>query len=548
MRNLSKLIIAVLLLNLTNSGATFASAENPVIDEGWVSPDWPIKGKLNLTFQDKTRGVGSPFLIQNEKVCSSLSDIRCSDPNAFYEYFTRLSKCENFSQMDCIETITANLDSKTVIGEFVAQFPTKIITPYSSDESLQLPKANNGGIWEFPSISNTAGDKYFVNVSMGGVKTKNDKKFVANFLSASIFGAEIVPIKLRMGRDGVPDDGSSYVLETTRPDGTPTLGAIGIYGPYEDEPLNCVMSGEGKCVNRKALPKNIKFELNLRLSNSPSGWFHGRISDPNILIKSLEEISGVSLSISGGSMDIPAIGFSKPWEQVDKTLQNKYLSGGFGPWTGCRWCSTNPLEATTTSQPPSYGDEAIAELTSWLPFISDRSSADINTWSVRTLDNSEMKGANKCFTKTAQLNGIVTSNSTVYSAGPPKFDGSSLNYQVAAPHLMSNGTIKRGAYTLVIRSDVARCVYGFSAAPIKASISIVNDEGVNTLATTTVSEKDNWIKLSAYNFTYSSPVIKVKLSQTKNQKYSISCFKGKVIKKVTSTKPKCPVGFKLKTN
>jgi hypothetical protein len=203
------------------------------------------------------------------------------------------------------------------------------------------------------------------------------------------------------------------------------------------------------------------------------------------------------------------------------------------------------LEATTTSNPPPSGEESISELTSWLPKISDKSSADINTWSIRTLDSREMNGANRCFTKTSQLNGIVTSNSTVYSAGPPKFDGSSLNYKVAAPHLMSDGSVKRGVYTLLVKSDVARCVYGFSAAPIKASVSVINEQGVNTLATTTVSERDNWLQLSAYNFTFSAPTIKVSLSQAKNQRYTISCVKGKVTKKVTGTKPKCQKGFKI---
>jgi hypothetical protein len=36
------------------------------------------------------------------------------------------------------------------------------------------------------------------------------------------------------------------------------------------------------------------------------------------------------------------------------------------------------------------------------------------------------------------------------------------------------------------------------------------------------------------------------LQQAKNQRYTISCIKGKVTKKVTGTKPKCPSGFRLK--
>jgi hypothetical protein len=115
-----------------------------------------------------------------------------------------------------------------------------------------------------------------------------------------------------------------------------------------------------------------------------------------------------------------------------------------------------------------------------------------------------------------------------------------------SPHLNADETEAIGTYDLVIKSEVARCIYGFSNAPIQASISIVGSNGENKVATTVINEKNGWLYLSANGFTYSSPIIKVKLSQAKNQKYSISCVKGKVTKKVTGTKPKCPAGFKIK--
>jgi hypothetical protein len=547
MNKLLKFFVIPLILSFVYPISSPVSAQDVVIDEGWVSPDWPLKGYLNVTFQDASRSVGAPFLIQGEKICSSLSDPRCSDLNKGFEYFTRLGPCENSEDLDCIESVTALIDTKTISGKFVEFFPLRNVTTYQDNPSQSLPKARSGSIWEFPTLINSAGEKYFVNVTMGGKKSKDENSFAPNSLAISVFGSELIPIKSRSGSDGTVDDGSSYVLENKRSDGSTTLGRIGVYGPYEDEQVNCVMSGDSKCLNRKALPKDVGFSFSLRLSKSPSGWFHGRIKEPNISINNLSNGPGVKLSISGGSLQVPTVGFSKPWATVDKELQDKYLDGSFGS-KGCRWCSTNPLEATTTSNPPPSGEESISELTSWLPKISDKSSADINTWSVRTLDSREMNGANRCFTKTSQLNGIVTSNSTVYSAGPPRFDGSSLNYKVAAPHLMSDGSVKRGIYTLLVKSDVARCVYGFTAAPIKASVSVINDSGVNTLATTTVSERDNWLQLSAYNFTFSAPTIKVSLSQAKNQRYAISCVKGKVTKKVTGTKPKCPAGFKIKTN
>jgi hypothetical protein len=70
-----------------------------------------------------------------------------------------------------------------------------------------------------------------------------------------------------------------------------------------------------------------------------------------------------------------------------------------------------------------------------------------------------------------------------------------------------------------------------------------------------------WLFLTARNFTFSSPTIKVKLTQdapapqattqatTKPApiaKKSITCVKGKTTKKVTATNPACPKGYKKK--
>jgi hypothetical protein len=524
-------------------------AEVKLVDDGWITPDWPVKGNLNVTFQDRVKGAGSPYLIKGEYICSSLTDSKCSDPQKPFEYLTRLSPCLTAEDLDCIENIIASIDSKTVTAKFVDTFPKKVPSTYINDVKKFLPKAGSGSIYELNDIQNSKGNKYFVNIVSMGSMHNTEKEFTPTSLSISISGINLVAIKERRGIDGIIDDGSGSLIENVDEFGKTILGAKGLYGPYEDEQVDCVMSGDFLCANRSAMLDDLKFQVVLRLSKSPSGWFHGRISNPEILIERINTSSSVRLSISGSNMRVPAVGLSKKWETVPKDLQDKYLKGGFaGNSLGCRWCSSNPLEATTVSSPLPSGQGSIDEFKAWLPLINDQSSADLNTWSVRTLEKQEMNGADKCFVNKTQLNGLVVSNSTVYSAGPPKFDGSSLNYQVAAPHFMSDGSVKRGIYTLLVRSDVARCVYGFSSAPITASVSVVNDKGINTVATTTVSEKNNWLQLSAYNFEFSSPTIKIKINQNKNLKGTISCIKGKTTKKITAKNPKCPVGFKMKTN
>jgi hypothetical protein len=164
------------------------------------------------------------------------------------------------------------------------------------------------------------------------------------------------------------------------------------------------------------------------------------------------------------------------------------------------------------------------------------------------------------------LSGIVTTNSTMYIGAPPTFDSSegTLDYKVTSPHSLPDGSDFKGMYNLLIKSDVARCIYGFTSAPVSAKISIVSADGTNQVATTLFGERSGWMYLKANNFTFSAPTLKVKLTQevaksdptptpsastapiAAVKKATITCVKGKTSKKVTAVKPVCPTGYKKK--
>jgi hypothetical protein len=184
----------------------------------------------------------------------------------------------------------------------------------------------------------------------------------------------------------------------------------------------------------------------------------------------------------------------------------------------------------------------------------------LNTWG-------ESQDVQRCANGSTDISGIVTTNALAYSAGPPTFNKSegSLDYKVLAPHFTAKGDVAVGTYDLLLKSDVARCIYGFSKAPISGSISIVSESGQNNVATTVINEKNGWLYMSANGFSYSSPTVKVKLSQEAEavvassptptpsasakpviKAVTITCIKGKTSKKVTAVTPKCPAGYKKK--
>ena len=532
-----------------------------IVDDGWVPPNFPKQGHVNVTISDNSgvlMGAGAPHLEwRNGKngpdrlqiLCKGLEDPRCSKASGEFIYFTRLAECSESNQVDCIEAIVAVKNGKEISGKQENLFPTAVKTTYLSDKSVNLPIASSGGLWNFNGISHAGGEKFFVNAVLSGSKDASSKTFETDGFSITISAVEM--------RKTTKDDGSSYVLENSRPaDGT-FLGAVGIYPPYEDEQFLCVMSGDNLCAHRRALPEEIGFRVILRLSSSPSGWLHGRIDEGALSIASLKPEGSVRVTLEGKSVRVPSLGFSYPWPEIPRDIQEQYRKGKFNdesklPSAGCRWCSDDPLVNTLDSHPLSYGPDAFQELDAWIGVRKDKADADLSTWSVRTLSSDEMDGASKCFAKKSQVNGFVATNATIYSAGPPKLNKGSLDYQVAAPHLRSDGSEVLGRYKLIIRSDVARCVYGFTDAPVSAVVTVTGGDGNNQVATTSVVEREGWISLSADNFTFSSPTIKVKLEQqqklsVKKSSKTITCTKGSTTKRVTGVSPQCPKGFKQRS-
>lgn len=548
---MKRLLLGLVALSLVFPGF-IAHASSDYVDDGWTSPDLPQQGYVNVTFSENAGGAflspGAPYLAWDDQrnnedsgslLCSSVKDPRCSEKSGKFTYMTRLAACTQAIELDCIESLTLLSSNQEIEGRVGETFPKVVRTTYLDDPSIRLPKASSGQTWSFPGITHKGGELFFVNAILAGSRSASEKVFATKSLSLSVFAIDFKPT--------TRDDGSSYVNESARGNGS-VLGAVGVYGPYVDEPYQCVMSGDSLCANRRELPSDIGFKVNIRLSSSPAGWLHGRIAEAKIRIDELDQSGAVRIALEGKSIRIPNLGFAYPWREIPERIQKQYGEGEFtnddGALTkGCRWCSSDPLINTTSSQPLSYGIDALQEFNAWIKIREDRADADINSWSVRTLTAAEMEDSLGCFKKKNRVNGFVSTNATIYSAGPPQLVKGTLDYTVAAPHLRSSGEETLGRYQLIMRSDVARCVYGFSSAPVTASVSIASKDGVARIATSSVTESGGWLSLTADNFTFSSPTIKVKLSQIKAKK-TITCVRGSSVKKVTAKSPQCPAGFK----
>jgi hypothetical protein len=272
------------------------------------------------------------------------------------------------------------------------------------------------------------------------------------------------------------------------------------------------------CAKKHAFPANTKFKVNVRLKQTPKGWFHGRLNSPEI---SLTTANGVnSLSIKAGSVGVPTVGASGPFASLSQSVKDwftKNCNQESGRQCGTRYDVqdwSNPLYRNAEVTPYPYSALSFSQLEMWQEFYNDSAGAVPTNWNVRTLADSEMSSASKCVTDASGISGVVTTNSTLYSQGPPTYTASTgtLDYQVAAPHYLNDGKTEfLGDYNLLVREDVAKCLYGFTGTEITSSMSVVDTTGVPKQATTSLTLENGFYKFSASGFTFSAPTIKAKL-------------------------------------
>lgn len=138
--------------------------------------------------------------------------------------------------------------------------------------------------------------------------------------------------------------------------------------------------------------------------------------------------------------------------------------------------------------------------------------------------------------------------------------------QVGSPHYDPDGNVVDGWFEGAIRGRYITARYGIKPqfAAGSARLEIVYDNGEKKVATITTKYDpvSDWLYLRGYGFTYSNPKLLVRFDKPKEEvsapvvtptpvaiaaapiKRSITCVKGKLIKKVTSPKPVCPSGYK----
>ena len=445
------------------------------------------------------------------KWCTGLDDPICDPKNnpSILKATSILGPCLSATEENCIDSLEIGTGEKLEKASLIRV--TDGIT-FPADSRYNYPGSSNISLWKTPTSSLS-----FAVMPRLQLYFQNGK-----FGEGDLF-TDVIPYKEKTGD-------YSQIRINTSPDATPNNRYL--FAPHS---TYWVFEQDGICGIAQDFQSNTRIKMKLRVSKIVGGWFQGRLNDPVLDVSNFSTDNNL-LTVEASPVTVPRMALVvKPAEFTD---QEKIWAVNFGGgiYTGPQ--AGNPKDS-------------FAFLDFYRTRVKDTTVGSNTFWNFSTTSWGD---GSQCLQDKNKILGIVTTNALAYDGQSPSFVDGALNYRVAGLHLMPDGkTPVLGSYNLVMRSEVARCLYGFTNAPIQATVSIIGGENAN-VATTVLGERNGWLSMAAGGFTFSTKTIQVKLSQEKAVvtppkqtavKTTIKCVKGKTTKKVTAVKPKCPSGYKL---
>ena len=529
---MKKLVAVLSALLLVFSGVLPANAQS---DEQWLPTSNPDPGYHSATIQERPDFFRTFPRLEAEvngknTTCNSTTTGPCRTAKGF-SFNANYPVCDETTQRDCIAKLSIIKDNVQTFAEFESYTLKDHRNDFVGDGKKVMQRVESASIWSSPETPHAFGDKYLVLAGQEGGFGGAGNNYVNVSNYAEIFAIELVPVDC--------------------PDCVNFCENGGCAGFAYDRlgGLNCLfVTHDGFCTLHRPLPENVQLSLEIRSGIKPGGWFHGRMAKPNIEVG--EFGNQMLLTITAEPVTVPIMHFrSTNYADLPAALK-RY-------WDTCRLDYSCPMGTRIPYSDPAgnangntrqvdsefrpVGLNTLKAIGTFAPHVNDTAVAAPRYWSYRTIQKNSWD-TTSCYARAKGVQGIVTTNAIAYDDGAPKFSRGFLNYQVAGLHYLPDGTEALGSYDLVMRADLARCLYGFNKAPVSGSITITG-EGDKTIATTTVIEKNGWLKLSAQGFTFSQKTLKVKLTQPKRT--TITCVApGKRSVKVTAVSPKCPKGFK----
>jgi len=445
------------------------------------------------------------------KKCDTYTSGDCAEKESAYSLRLYLPQCDSNISSYCIEALAVSdgMGGPLVTGKYLGLVDGKT---FDGVADRGLPTAVTASRWTVPGVKHSGGsESYSVKVLVDAFKSGASKELYLFDVTAIV-----EPFTESKSVEGQSDDAcTSFKLKEI-------------------------------CAKRVDFVEKQRVALTLRLPNTVTGWLNGRLKNASIQIDPVDQKLN-RIKVEAEPVVVPEVSVSLTKEQFDALPDPSLFLRQGEIWNSVN--AGNPI--------------ALEWIKQLVGVMKDTASGEHTSWAFSTVGGRQ---SNDCFNDKTRLIGLVTTNAAVYSPGAPDFINDFLNYKVGGLHYRPDGkSLNVGTYDLLMRSDVARCLYRFTNAPLSASVSVVDDSGSEKrVETTFLNEKEGWLHLGAYGFSFSRPTLKVKLTGTrqgsstnssqstsqaskskkKSISYTMTCRKGKVTKKFITALPNCPAGWK----
>ncbi len=482
------------------------------------------------------------------KLCSDYSDSACLDGNVT-EGLINLPPCSVDDSSACLEGIKVGNSATRTSGAFVRNVSNSIDQDIKNEllaefdsygaklnswqakqtwkgvKSRDLPRASSPSLWQVPGQVNTGGTENYLARATLKLEIWRDGSVKFTGLST-----EIVPFREISGPNFHPPVwmNRGWVNEPSRAEWFPrsaTRPLASFDNPDSSNRITCAWEETDKCGLAVKFADGSSAEMTVRIPRELGGWFYGRLNSGDLKLAPINTALN-KVTISGKPATIP---LASAQFEVFKAGNERYLNylidgnaeyrqelidreagpdqdGGQGLASWGQWDPKN----------------GISEFAAYESLMGNTAKGEVEMWSADTMPY--WTTDNICFADKTRVQGLLTTNAMVYQAGLPQFKKGQLSYQVAGLRNNLSGEEFKGEYTLKMRADDARCLYGYSEGAIQTAVSVTDFSGTKATANTSVVESGGWLTIRASNFTFSKKKVTISIKQGK--KNTVAKIKG----------------------
>ena len=478
-------LLATILMLVGSSQISNAAGYDPVLDplpSGFASisivEEAAVSNASQISIQPPAPDEN---LLRGDWItCETLDDEDCDYSNTSNDImgWAILPLCESDADENCIEPLEIIVSESAAVGTHQGYLVTPLT--YEANPDLNFYEAAAPSVFRVPGVIHGGGTDTYVVSARATVRYQHD----LGYFTTEDLTTSVIPVSSQP-RSSLPSGG-----------------------------VGCLQLDESNCGVAEDFGSDVRVRVSVRLADEVGGWFFGRMKDPIINASSFS-ITNNRVVVEAEPVDVPRLNVKVSQDSL--TLEDRRAIGNSG--------SIGALGESDRVyiQTQAFDQTVFRFIDYYRSWVNDTAAGTTSLWSFKTISNGP---GNQCLADKTDVLGIVTTNAMGYDGNSPSYDSGFLNYNVAGLHYAPDGqSLNLGTYDLVMRSDTARCLYGFTKAPVSATVTVVGNDGAENIATTVVSERDGWLKLAAYGFTFSEKEIKVRITQP--QIRTLSLYSGR---------------------